>query len=394
LGLVWQLVKIHILNSINLKNHPFLIRLLEKNEELSDLLKLPPEMLLLRWFNYHLTNAGQKKIDNFSGHVKDGNAYTYLLNQIAPKTCDKEGLKSDNAKRAATVLENAAKLGVKCFIKPRDIVSGNQRLNLIFTASIFNTCPGLEALSEEEVKKAGMMEDDVGDSREERVFRLWMNSLGLEDFYVNSLWEDCKDGIAILKVENYVEPGCVQWSKVEMKPSNKFKKLSNCQYAVVIGKSMKFSLTTTEGNDFVVGNRKLLLGFIWQLMRLHTLKVLAKVAEKKFGGKTVSDDLLITWANESIATAKKESKIKSFQDSVMATGVFFLDLIHSLEPKIIDWSLVKEGKDTEEGLSNCKYAVSIARKLGATIFCVPEDLQECKPKMTMTFIAALAVVGK
>src|SRR4051794_20703307 len=29
LGLVWQLVKIHLLNDINLKNHPELIRLLE-----------------------------------------------------------------------------------------------------------------------------------------------------------------------------------------------------------------------------------------------------------------------------------------------------------------------------------------------------------------------------
>ena len=54
LGLVWQLVKVHLLNSINLKNHPELVRLLEDNEDLSDLLKLPPEQLLLRWFNYHL----------------------------------------------------------------------------------------------------------------------------------------------------------------------------------------------------------------------------------------------------------------------------------------------------------------------------------------------------
>jgi plastin-1 len=244
-------------------------------------------------------------------------------------------------------------------------------------------------LSDEEVKKAGMMEDDVGDSREERVFRLWMNSLGLEDFYVNSLWEDCKDGIAILKVEDYVEPGCVTWSKVEMKPANKFKKLSNCNYAVVIGKSMKFSMVTTDGNDFVTGNRKLLLGFIWQLMRLHTFKILAKVQEKKFGGKTINDDMLVTWANESIAAAKRDSKIKSFQDGSMSSGVFFLDLLHALEPKVIDWSLAKEGKNQEEGLSNCKYAISIARKLGATIFCLPEDLQEVKPKMIMTFVASL-----
>jgi hypothetical protein len=47
---VWQLVKIHLLNSINLKNHPELVRLLEAGEELADLLKLPPDQLLLRWY--------------------------------------------------------------------------------------------------------------------------------------------------------------------------------------------------------------------------------------------------------------------------------------------------------------------------------------------------------
>ena len=89
LGLVWQLVKIHLLNNINLKNHPELVRLLEANEELSDLLKLPPEQLLLRWFNYHLKNAGHpKRITNFSSDVKDSEAYTILLHQISPQHCD------------------------------------------------------------------------------------------------------------------------------------------------------------------------------------------------------------------------------------------------------------------------------------------------------------------
>ena len=48
LGLIWQLVKAHLLNSINLKNHPELVRLLEDGETLADLLKLPADQLLLR----------------------------------------------------------------------------------------------------------------------------------------------------------------------------------------------------------------------------------------------------------------------------------------------------------------------------------------------------------
>ena len=57
LGLVWQLVKMTLLQNINLKDNPNLLRLLQAGEELEELLKLPPEKLLLRWFNYHLEQA-------------------------------------------------------------------------------------------------------------------------------------------------------------------------------------------------------------------------------------------------------------------------------------------------------------------------------------------------
>ena len=72
LGLMWQVVKLVVLHNIQLKHHPELIRLLNPGEQLSDLLKLSPEQLLLRWFNYHLKAANyDKKITNFSGDVKD-----------------------------------------------------------------------------------------------------------------------------------------------------------------------------------------------------------------------------------------------------------------------------------------------------------------------------------
>ena len=48
-------------------------------------------------------------------------------------------------------------------------MSGNPRLNLIFTAAIFNQVPGLDPLTKDEMDKAGLIEDDVGDSREESV---------------------------------------------------------------------------------------------------------------------------------------------------------------------------------------------------------------------------------
>ena len=184
LGLMWQVVKIVVLCNIQLKHHPELIRLLNPGEQLSDLLKLSPEQLLLRWFNYHLKAAGyDKKITNFSGDVKDSEKYTILLNQLNKSLCDKSALdEPDKKKRAKKVIDNAKKLGAEAYINPDDIVAGNNKLNTLFVASIFNAYPGLSPATEEEIYEAAkLLDDDVEGAREERAFRMWINSLGLND---------------------------------------------------------------------------------------------------------------------------------------------------------------------------------------------------------------------
>jgi hypothetical protein len=44
--------------------------------------------------------------------------------------------------------------------------------------------------------------DDAGDTREERQFRMWINSLGIDGVYINNLFSDLSDGVALLKVRN------------------------------------------------------------------------------------------------------------------------------------------------------------------------------------------------
>lgn len=58
LGLIWQIIRRGLLGKIDIKLHPELYRLLEDGETLEQFLRLPPEQILLRWFNYHLKNAG------------------------------------------------------------------------------------------------------------------------------------------------------------------------------------------------------------------------------------------------------------------------------------------------------------------------------------------------
>lgn len=61
LGLIWQVIRRGLLAQVDIKLHPELYRLCEEGETIDDLLRLTPDQILLRWFNYHLKKAGWKR---------------------------------------------------------------------------------------------------------------------------------------------------------------------------------------------------------------------------------------------------------------------------------------------------------------------------------------------
>lgn len=89
-----------------------------------------------------------------------------------------------------------------------------------------------------------------------------MNSMGVAP-HVNWLYSDLADGIVIFQLYDVIKPGIVNWNKVHKKftPMRKFmEKLENCNYAVELGKQLKFSLVGIAGQDLSEGNATLTLG--------------------------------------------------------------------------------------------------------------------------------------
>jgi plastin-1 len=126
---------------------------------------------------------------------------------------------SDNLNRAAQVIRNANHLGARTFIHPADICSGNKKLNISFCAQIFNVNHGLKLTEERRKSVRDMAPLDFLDmdnevSREEIVFRNWINSLNIENVYIqNDLFGALEDGVVLIKVIDTVEPGVVTWRK-------------------------------------------------------------------------------------------------------------------------------------------------------------------------------------
>lgn len=395
LGLLWQIIKIGLFADIELSRNEALAALLRDGETLEELMKLSPEELLLRWANFHLENSGWQKINNFSADIKDSKAYFHLLNQIAPKG-QKEGEpridinmsgfnETDDLKRAESMLQQADKLGCRQFVTPADVVSGNPKLNLAFVANLFNKYPALTKPENQDIDWT-LLE---GETREERTFRNWMNSLGVNP-HVNHLYADLQDALVILQLYERIKVP-VDWNKVNKPPYPKLganmKKLENCNYAVELGKHpAKFSLVGIGGQDLNDGNQTLTLALVWQLMRRYTLNVLEDLGD----GQKANDDIIVNWVNRTLSEAGKSTSIQSFKDKTISSSLAVVDLIDAIQPGCINYDLVKSGNLTEDDKhNNAKYAVSMARRIGARVYALPEDLVEVKPKMVMTVFACL-----
>jgi plastin-1 len=330
-------------------------------------------------------------VSNFSTDVKDGENYTVLLNQLAPDLCSRGPLQTrDLLQRAEQVLDNADKLECRKFLTPTSLVAGNPKLNLAFVANLFNTHPGLDPITEEE--KADIEDFDAEGEREARVFTLWLNSLDVRPT-VQSFFDDLRDGTVLLQAYDKVIPGSVNWRHVNKSPPSggqlmRFKAIENTNYAIEIGKQNSFSLVGVQGADITDGQRTLTLGMVWQLMRRDIVATLSSLAQR-LGKREITDSDMIKWANDTSRKGGKSSAIRSFKDSSLGNAIFLLDVLNGIKSSYVDYDLVTPGKTEEDAYLNAKLAISIARKMGATIWLVPEDIVAVRSRLITTFIGSL-----
>ncbi|XP_034419433.1 plastin-1-like [Cyclopterus lumpus] len=401
LGLLWQIIKVGLFADIGISSNEALIGHLTDEENLDHLMSLSPEDLLLRWVNQHLSNAGTKTISNFSEDIKDSRAYFYLLDQITlqnehgSKTNVKINMSGVNERdldrRAELMLRQAARLDCRQFVSPHDVTSGNSKLNLAFVANLYNVHSGAQ-------RPQTNGDNDVGtaliepESNEEKTFRNWMNSLGVSP-HVNHLFCDLCDGLIIIQLYEKINVP-VNWKKVNNPPypvlGVNMKKLENCNYAVELGRDVAhFSLVGVGGENLNEGSRLHTLALVWQLMRRYTVLVLPDQGE----GDKVGDQIILNWVNSTLRQKRKDTQLRSFKDKLISTSLPVIDLIDAIAPGTVKWDMVKraEGgvlKDADK-LNNAKYALSLARKIGARVYTQPEDLVKVNPKMVLTLFASL-----
>ena len=205
---------------------------------------------------------------------------------------------------------------------------------------------------------------------------MWINSMQIENCFIDNLFEEVRDGLVILRVCHRIDNASVDMTKPNWTPKNMFHRNGNCDMAEASMTTLGVRCVGVGSQDIRDGHKKNILAMVWQLMRVHYLKII--------GSKTEAD--LINWVN---SVVQPESPIRNFADSQLADGRALIKLCADIEPRMINWDLVTEGATDEDKEMNAKYAISIARKLGAIIFMVWDDIPRLNKKMLLIFVCSL-----
>lgn len=131
--------------------------------------------------------------------------------------------------------------------------------------------------------------------------------------------------------------------------------IQNCNYAIELGKQLKFSLVGIQGKDIYDANNTLTLGnillknnknifsaLVWQLMRAYTLTILAQCTQNG-SIELPTDKEIVAWVNKKLKNSGKYGQIKSFQDPAISNGRILLDLVDAIKPGTINYEIVKDG---------------------------------------------------
>lgn len=171
------------------------------------------------------------------------------------------------------VIEVASALGAPRWFSGKGLLSGNIRLQLAFVATVFKACPnmpdpeapptvGLASVGSGARDRSGTANSVVSDTpvalskvhvsahasalrsalqarfatedrdgdrqslgREARTVAQWVNTLDIEGVMLHgqAIAQELRDGVGLLKLLDVVEPGIVKWSKVNVRPTNRYK---------------------------------------------------------------------------------------------------------------------------------------------------------------------------
>eukprot|EP01089_Gocevia_fonbrunei_P001100 TRINITY_DN11049_c0_g1_i1.p1 TRINITY_DN11049_c0_g1~~TRINITY_DN11049_c0_g1_i1.p1 ORF type:complete len:277 (-),score=32.71 TRINITY_DN11049_c0_g1_i1:25-855(-) len=273
-------------------------------------------------------------------------------------------------------------------------------MNVIFLASLFSAKTGLadqDDIEDELLEQVGvdqqLLDSMAEEVAEERNLCVWVNSV----LHVNApnLFRALKDGKLFLQLLDTVAPGCVDQKKLKSTPTSLFLKVELCNHVIDVARKIGMRIIGFGGKDIVDGNRRFLLALTHQIWRFWILQHFGKVIlNRTCSGKLVTEAEIISWANSKIVGAGRKSKISSLEDRQLCKGIYIIDLLYALYPKVgVDYSLVTSGQTLGERDLNACYVLSLAWAAGLPVYIRYQNIVNLRPGTLLAFLTSLLQSG-
>ena len=276
-----------------------------------------------------------------------------------------------------------------------------------------------------EVEQATMMDDNEDEelSREGRTYKTWITSLlhnieGSKN--IRDLVEDLRDGELLIQLIALITmsinknnakinqgesketkadvkpPLVIDWKRVNKKTTSRFKQVENVNYLLELCKTIGLNLTNIGSLDIIDRNPKILNALLYRLLRFHSLSIVAEATGVDARSlKDVDEKVVVNWVNEKLASSEEGGSImKSFREPENKNSVLFMELLEAMRPGIVNWEIMRGIESREDLMHNAKYVISVARKMGATVFIAWEDIVEVNKNMLVTFVCELMALDK
>lgn len=162
---------------------------------------------------------------------------------------------------------------------------------------------------------------------QEKAFTAWVNSCLEEDEKITDIVKDFSNGVRHIHFLERLS-GKKVGTKYENDPKSRIHSIQNHHIALKFVETLDVRALGVGSEDFVDGNKKLILGFLWTLYRKFRIAVISE-------GDKSSEEGLLLWCKNT-TSGYKGVNIASFKTG-FRDGSAFLALAHKYNPELFNY---------------------------------------------------------
>jgi len=205
-----------------------------------------------------------------------------------------------------------------------------------------------------------------------------------------------EDGVILCKMVNAVSKGSIDPKHITNKQDMAVHyKIQNLNVALGAAKEIGIKLTNIGYDDFLKGNRHVMLGLVWQIIKFDLLKninmvshpeivhLLSRGEDAKAFSNLDPDKVILRWFNHNLQKAGHNRQVNNF-GSDLQDGQNYLVLMNQIAPHIVPKTVLQEQNPQKRAEIVC----DMGNRMGVDPYITPSIILKGGPEsLNLAFVA-------